>query len=168
VCFINSAVKPTWNKESLSPPWKIPPSKKYSFQKLTQFSRENNLLDAAACNKDVFLREIHGFFNSAEYISLEQTEPNSTFKHQSCTKGFLSKTDSFSQGNYVLDASASNTDGFFEIYLYLSTHQHILIWKKMRLPTHMGSFQDIYVFHQLSCRSIFLIKRTYLHPGKPT
>jgi hypothetical protein len=33
-----------------------PPSMKYSFQKLTQFSKGNNGLDGAAPNKDVFLR----------------------------------------------------------------------------------------------------------------
>jgi hypothetical protein len=35
--------------------------KMYFFQKLTQFSKGNNVLDAAACSMDVFLREIHVF-----------------------------------------------------------------------------------------------------------
>jgi hypothetical protein len=39
-------------------------SRKYSFQKLTQFSQKNNALDAAASNIDVFFGEMHGFFNS--------------------------------------------------------------------------------------------------------
>jgi hypothetical protein len=33
-----------------------PPSMKYSFQKLTHFSKGNNELDGAASNKDVLLR----------------------------------------------------------------------------------------------------------------
>jgi hypothetical protein len=63
---------------------------KYSFQKLTQFSKGNKRLDGAASNKDVFLEEVY----SAEYTYLEQTESNSTFKYLSCRKGFDSKTKS--------------------------------------------------------------------------
>jgi hypothetical protein len=43
-----------WNKMSLSP-LKTLISRKYSFQKPTQFSQGNNVLDAPACKKDVFL-----------------------------------------------------------------------------------------------------------------
>ena len=38
-----------------------PRSKTYSFEKLTQFSQENNVLDAAASNIDLLLGEIHVF-----------------------------------------------------------------------------------------------------------
>jgi hypothetical protein len=40
--------------------------RKYSFQKLTQFSQGNNILDPAALTQMFFFGEIHVFFNSAE------------------------------------------------------------------------------------------------------
>jgi hypothetical protein len=63
-----------------------------------------------------------GFFNSAEYTYLEQTEPISTLKHLSCSLDSFQKLPQFSQGNNVLDAPASNTDGFLLRDTCVSSH----------------------------------------------
>jgi hypothetical protein len=52
------------------------------------------------------------FFNLSEQAYLEQTEPVSTLKHISCWKYSFQKLTQFSQENNVLDAPASNNDGF--------------------------------------------------------
>jgi hypothetical protein len=43
-----------WSKQSISP-LETPEFRKYSFQKLTQFSQGNNVLDALGSNTDGFL-----------------------------------------------------------------------------------------------------------------
>jgi hypothetical protein len=50
------------------------------FQKLTQFSLGNHVLDAPASNTDAFLSRDMCFSNSAEYAYLKQIEPISTLK----------------------------------------------------------------------------------------
>jgi hypothetical protein len=52
------------------------------------------------------------FINSAELASLEHSKPISILKHLSCKKFSFQKLTQFSQGSNVLDALASNTDGF--------------------------------------------------------
>jgi hypothetical protein len=52
------------------------------------------------------------FIKSAEMAYFEQTEPISTLKHLSCKKFSLQKLTQYLQRNNVLDAPASNTDGF--------------------------------------------------------
>jgi hypothetical protein len=51
------------------------------------------------------------FFNSAEYAYLEHTEANSTLKHLSYRQDSFQKLTQFLQGNNVLDAPASTTNG---------------------------------------------------------
>jgi hypothetical protein len=52
------------------------------------------------------------FFNSAEWADLEYSECISTLRNLSCSKYSFQKIIQFSQGNNVLDAPASNIDGF--------------------------------------------------------
>jgi hypothetical protein len=52
------------------------------------------------------------FFNLGESSYLEQTEPISTLKTLSYRKYSFQQLTQFSQGNNILDAPASNTDGF--------------------------------------------------------
>jgi hypothetical protein len=52
------------------------------------------------------------FIKSAEMDYFEKTEPICTLKHLSCKKFSLQKLIQYLQGNNVLDAPASNTDGF--------------------------------------------------------
>jgi hypothetical protein len=53
MCFSTTLNRQMWNKMSLSPHWKY--SRKYSFQKQTQFLQGNKVLDASASNTDGFL-----------------------------------------------------------------------------------------------------------------
>jgi hypothetical protein len=53
-----------------------------------------------------------GFFNSAEKLYFEQTEPISTLKNLSYRNYSFQKQTQLSQGHNVLDAPSSNTDGF--------------------------------------------------------
>jgi hypothetical protein len=85
---------------------------KYTFQKLTQFSQGNNVIDIAASNIDGVLRrdtcvsstQLNSLFGeSRAYLHLETPKLQEVF---------LSKTK-FEQGNNVLDAPASDTI-FFE------------------------------------------------------
>jgi hypothetical protein len=72
---------------------------------------------------------------------LEENETFSTLKILICTKYFLQKLTHFSQGNNVLDAFASITNGFLS--------------------------RDIFG-KQLYCTGLCGTKRAYLHLGKPT
>ena len=44
--------------------WKNQSCRKHSYQKLTQFSEENNMLDAPAENREFLFREINVFHNN--------------------------------------------------------------------------------------------------------
>jgi hypothetical protein len=85
--------------------------KKDFFQKLTQFSQGNNVLDSTALTHMLFFQEIH-VFHKLCWVGLFGTEPISTLKNPSCRKFSFQKQTQFSQGNNVLDVAASNTDGF--------------------------------------------------------
>jgi hypothetical protein len=85
---------------------------KYSFQKQTQFSQEDNPLDAATSHTNGLLSRDMCFNNSAELAYLQQIETFSTLKNLICTKYSLQNLSQFSQGNNVQDAAASNIDGF--------------------------------------------------------
>jgi hypothetical protein len=60
----------------------------------------------------VVFGELHVFLQLSEYAYLEQNEPFSTWNTIICRKYSYQKLTQFSQGNHVLDAHASNTDGF--------------------------------------------------------
>jgi hypothetical protein len=60
----------------------------------------------------VVFQEIHVFLLINWSGLLEQREPNTTLKIPRCTKNFLWKLSLLSQRNNVLDAAASNRDGF--------------------------------------------------------
>ena len=60
------------------------------------------------------------FFNSAEDAYLEERETISILKYLSCRKHCIKKLTQYSQGINVLDAPASDTDGFLsEIHVFL-------------------------------------------------
>jgi hypothetical protein len=85
---------------------------KYFFQKLTPFSQGINALDAADSNTDSFFEKYMYFFNSVEQDYLEHTEPITTLRTMICRNSIVHKLTKFSQGNYALDAPASNIDDF--------------------------------------------------------
>jgi hypothetical protein len=64
-----------------------------------------------------------GSFNSDEYTYLEQREPLSTLKHLSWRKCFFEKVTQLSQGNSILDATASNTNVFLSRETCVSSTQ---------------------------------------------
>jgi hypothetical protein len=85
--------------------------RKYSFQKLTQFSLGNNALGALLVKQmESFERYLY-FFNLHEKANLEQNKPFSTLKTMICRKYFFHKLTQYSQGKNALDTSTSNTDG---------------------------------------------------------
>jgi hypothetical protein len=96
-------------------------STKYSFQKLTQFSQGDNVLDAADSNVDGFL------WRDVCVSSTQLNRPNGAnrvYNHLGTPKFpevFHSKTNSIFTGNNVLDALASNTDGFLSRGTCVST-----------------------------------------------
>jgi hypothetical protein len=86
--------------------------RKYIFQKQTQFSQGNNVLDAHASNTGGFLSEIHDFHHLSREELLEKTEPISTLKHLSYRKYSFQKLNRLSQGNNMQDGVVSNIDDF--------------------------------------------------------
>jgi hypothetical protein len=60
----------------------------------------------------VLLERFICFFNLAEESYLEQKEPVSTLKHLNFRRCSFQKVAQFPQGNNMLDAVASNIDGF--------------------------------------------------------
>jgi hypothetical protein len=86
--------------------------RKYSCQKLTQFSQGNHVIDAAASNLGGFL-----WINTCVSSTLLNNlfgayKPISTLKTIISRKHSFQKLTQFSRGNNVLDTPASNMDGF--------------------------------------------------------
>jgi hypothetical protein len=85
---------------------------------------------------DGFCGRLMCFLNSGEEAELEQKEPLSSLKQQSCRKDAFKNQPRISQGNNMLEAVASNIDGL------------------------LG---ELRVFLQLSLISLFGGKRLYVH-----
>jgi hypothetical protein len=86
--------------------------KKYSYQKLTEFSQGSHVLDVPPTNTDGFLSRDTCFFNSAVKVFLEQRDPNTILINLSCRKYSYQKLTQFSHENNVLGAPASNTGDY--------------------------------------------------------
>jgi hypothetical protein len=132
--FFNSAELAYLEKTEPISTLKILRCRKYSFQKLTQFSQRNNVLNAPASNTDGFLsRDICVSSNSLDRYTWNKM----CFLHvenPEFQKVFLSETNSILTGNNVLDAPASNTDGFLLRDTCFSSTQLIWpIWNKQSL-----------------------------------
>jgi hypothetical protein len=81
----------------------------------------------------VFIGKIHEFLQLC-WIIMFGTEPISTLKMLNCRKHSFLKLPQFSQGNNVLDAPSSNTDGILCRDIRVSsTTLNMLIWNKMSL-----------------------------------
>jgi hypothetical protein len=106
--------------------------RKYSFQKLLQFSQGNNVLDAHDSSKDGFLFSTLHVFHQLSWIGLYGTnEPSSCLKILICRKYSFQKLTQWSQGNNVLDATDSNIDVFFgELYVFLQLSWIVLFGTK--------------------------------------
>jgi hypothetical protein len=106
----------------------------YSFQNLTQFSQENNVLDAAASNID-------GFLSRDTCVSLTQKnrliwrkDRFSPPENCDCRKYSFPKLTQFSQGENALDSPASNIDGIlYRDKCVSSTYLNRSIWSKQSL-----------------------------------
>jgi hypothetical protein len=86
--------------------------RKYSFQKLTQLSQGNSVLDAHASNLIIFFLEIHAFLQLSWICLFGAMETIFTMETINCKEYSFQNPTQFSQGNHVLDVPASNTDGF--------------------------------------------------------
>jgi hypothetical protein len=84
----------------------------YACKTLIQFSHKNIVVAAHASKMHGFLKGFIGFFHLAEEAYLNQNEPLSVLKTLVCTRYSFQTHTQFSQGNDVLDATASNTKGF--------------------------------------------------------
>jgi hypothetical protein len=74
------------------------------------------------------------FFNSVEFVYLEQTEPTYILKNLSTRSISFQKQIKFSQENNVLDDPASNTVGFLSRDTCVSSAQlKKPIWNKQSL-----------------------------------
>jgi hypothetical protein len=112
ICFCNSTEYAyLWQTQHIST-LKYQRSRKYSFQKLTQFYQENYVLGAPASNTDGFLWEMHVFLHLSWVGLFVQSEPFSTQKIMICKKYYLQKLTQFYQESNVLHAAVSNRDGF--------------------------------------------------------
>jgi hypothetical protein len=79
----------------------------------------------------VSLGEIHGFLQPGDQIYLEQREPKSTLKKQSCQTYLFQKVTQFSQGCNVLDTPASKPDAVLVRDTCISSTQlERSIWNK--------------------------------------
>jgi hypothetical protein len=92
--------------------------RKYSFQKLNQFSQGNNVLDAPASTTNVLLRDI--FFNLTDRSVCNKK----AFFHLAISdlqEVFFQKLTQFSQGNNVMDVPAVNRDGVLSRDTFVSS-----------------------------------------------
>jgi hypothetical protein len=128
ICFFNLAEEAYLEQNEPFSTLKTMICRKYSFQKQTQFSQGNNVLDATASNIDGFL------WRGSCVFSIQLNRPIWS-KQSLCTpwthklqEYSFQKLTPLSQGINVLDASATNTDGFLqEIHLF-----HQLSWRGLQ------------------------------------
>jgi hypothetical protein len=122
---------------------------KYSFQKLTQFSQGNNVLDAPPSNIDGFVSRVYVllhftwigiFWTKWVFLPIE----NPVRRRYS----FLQVTQ-FSQGNNVLDGPASNLDCLILRDKWFSSAElNRMIWNKFRVsPPSKPRFAGIIPFN---------------------
>jgi hypothetical protein len=124
---------------------------------MNQFSQGINVLDGAASNIDSFFGQIHVFLQLSWIglfgVKTAKINPE-TSKWQ---KVFLSKTNSYLQGNNVLDAPTFHTNDFLQqIHLFHHLSQIGLFgtkWAFLHLENH--DFQEV-----------FLSKTNPIHTGK--
>jgi hypothetical protein len=96
--------------------------RKYSFQKVTQLSQGNNILDVPASNTGGFLSRDTRVTSAQHNRPMQQTESISTLKHLSCRRYSFKK-------NWIL------------------TRNHVLI---LLVLTQMIFFRELHVFLHLS------------------
>jgi hypothetical protein len=86
--------------------------RKYSCQKLSQFSQGNNVLDASASNLDGF--PWRDTCVSSTLLNRPIWNKFSLCHHENyiVQEVFFQKLPQFSQGDNVIDAAATNIDGF--------------------------------------------------------
>jgi hypothetical protein len=92
------------------------------------------------------------FQNSAVYAYLEQPEPIFTLKNISSWKCSFPKRTQFSDGNYLLDAAVSYTDGFLWRDSYVSSTQlNRRIWNQQSVTqTYNESFMKHFCKNELN------------------
>jgi hypothetical protein len=108
--------------------------RRYSFQKLTQFSKRNNVLDAPASYMNVFLLRNTSVYSTQLKRPIWKKHRLSPLWKTYVAEVFLSKLTQFSQENNVIDPPASNTDGFLWRDICVSSNQLSRpIWNKETL-----------------------------------
>jgi hypothetical protein len=124
--------------------------KKYSFQKLTQFSHGNNGLEFRyLLTWMVLIGDIQVFLQFSWVGLFGTSKAYLHLKHQSCGKDSFQTLTQFSEGKNVLDAPASNIDGFLSRYIYVSsTHLNRPVWSNISILPPW----------KLQCEEVFLSK----------
>jgi hypothetical protein len=87
------------------------------------------------------------FISSPECVYLEQSEPIPTLKNLSCGKCSFQKLTLFSQGDNVMDTSASNLMVFCqEIHVFLQASWISMFWTKWAfLHLEISDWQDVFL-----------------------
>jgi hypothetical protein len=112
LCLFNSAKQAYLEQRDPISTLKYWSWRKYSFQKVSQFSQVNNLLHAPASTTHGFLSG--DIWASSPYLKgcIGKLEPLSDFKILICRKYSFPKINSIFTGNIVLDVAASNIDDY--------------------------------------------------------
>jgi hypothetical protein len=109
--------------------------RKYSFQKLTEFSQGNQVLDAPASNTDNILPRDTCVSSTQMkrpiWTNISLAQP---LIYLTCKKYSLEKLTQFSQGNDLMDAPHCNIDAFLATYTCVSSILlNMPFWNKMSL-----------------------------------
>jgi hypothetical protein len=96
------------------------------------------------------------FFNSTKWAYLEQSEPISSLKTLIGKMYSFQKLNHFSQGNNMLHAPASNTDGF---------HSRVTGVSSTQLKILFGSKRPTSTLKKSKLQEVFLSKLTQFFQG---
>jgi hypothetical protein len=154
--FINSPLKAYLEPREPISTWKSLCCRKYSLQKLTQYSQGNNVVDAPVSAQMIFFWDIHVFVRLSLIAYLEHNENFFALKTLIGRKYSFQKLSKFSKGNNVLDALASDTNGFL-----LRTHVFLQLSWKCLLEMNIASLH----LEKTMLLEVFLSKRTQFSQG---
>jgi hypothetical protein len=157
VCFMNSGVEAYLELRDPISTLENPRSKKHYFQKLPQFSHGITCLMLQVLHSCFSLERYMGFFNSDEYTYLEQTEPISTLKHQSCRKESFVTLTQFSQGKNVL---------MLLILWHMVFYQKIHVFLLLRWIGLLGTKWAFWHLENSGLQEVFPPKTNSVLPGK--
>jgi hypothetical protein len=122
--------------------------RKCSFEKLTQFSLGNNVLESSANNTDGFVSRGISVSSISWICWFVKNEPFWSLKTKICRMYSFQKVTQLSQGNNMLNAAASNIDGFLrQRNTNISSPSWIGLFRGNRAYLNLGSHKRQELFH---------------------